>query len=319
MCIEASTLDDLMRGVFAELVKRPFDNYPTRSHGMNPTSEIVGAMLLLKNPRARLSRSETRGKPFSAIGELLWYLSKGNELKFIEYYIDKYKDESSDGQTIHSGYGPRLFNLHGKIDQMANVIKLLKGNQATRRAVLQIFDGEDLVGHKEVPCTCTLQFIIRQGKLHMVTFIRSNDAYKGLPHDIFAFTMLQEIIARSISVDLGDYYHSVGSLHLYFDDRRYVEQFFNEGYQSTKSPMPDMPIGDPWKELELLLDIESKIRLGLSYSLEGLSPYWADIARLLQIYSLLNSKDYTGIKKVRDIMNSSVYNAYIDKKLDGHL
>lgn len=320
MYLEAQTIDDLMRQALTELLKGPFDVKPTRSNaGENPTSEIIGASLVLKNPRARLSLSETRGKLFSVLGEFLWYLSKGNDLKFVKYYINGYEEfnkPNSEGK-IDGGYGPRLFNLHGQYDQIENVINLLRKNPFSRRAVIQIFDGEDLVKYPEIPCTCTLQFLIRNGKLHLVTYMRSNDAYLGLPHDVFAFTMLQEIIARSLSVDVGYYYHNVGSLHLYYNDKNKVEKYFKEGYQSTnvKFAMPAMPQEDPWNQIEKFMKVEADIRLNVSSSLDGLNSYWADLGRLLLIFSLYNNEDIKGIESLRNEMDSSNYHIAIDTKL----
>jgi thymidylate synthase len=94
---------------------------------------------------------------------------------------------------VHGGYGPRLFR-HRAGNQVQSAIEALKRGPSTRRAVVQIFDAEDVASrHKEVPCTCTLQFLVRRQRLHMLVSMRSNDAYKGLPHDVFCFTMLQEI------------------------------------------------------------------------------------------------------------------------------
>jgi thymidylate synthase len=321
MHFEADTIDDLMRQVLTELLKGPFDVNPTRSKGgENPTSEIVGASLTLKNPRARLSLSETRGRLFSVLGEFLWYLSKSNDVEFVKYYIngyEKYNKPNCEGK-IDGGYGPRLFNLHGQYDQVKNVIDLLRKNPFSRRAVIQIFDGEDLVKYDEIPCTCTLQFLIRSGKLHLVTYMRSNDAYLGLPHDVFAFTMIQEIIARSLGVDVGYYYHDVGSLHLYYNDKKKVEKYFKEGYQNpdVKFAMPAMPQEDPWSQIETFMTIEANIRLDLDKSLSGLNSYWADLGRLLLIFSLCNNNDTTGIQSLRNEMASSNYDIAIETKLD---
>ena len=43
--------------------------------------------------------------------------------------------------------------------------------------------------------------MIRSGQMDMITYMRSNDVFLGLPHDIFAFTMIQEIMARTLSVE----------------------------------------------------------------------------------------------------------------------
>jgi thymidylate synthase len=84
------------------------------------------------------------------------------------------------------------------------VIELLGNRPTSRRAVIQIFNAEDIAAiHREIPCTTTLQFFVRNERLDMVTTMRSNDAYLGLPHDVFCFTMLQEIIARSLGREIG--------------------------------------------------------------------------------------------------------------------
>jgi thymidylate synthase len=281
-------------------------------------SEMIGVMLCLKNPLARLSRTETKGTIFSAFGELLWYLSKDNNLKFITYYIKQYKEETEDFKTIYGGYGPRLFNSQKKYNQVKNIIRLLRENPSSRRAVIQLFEAKDIERkHKEIPCTCTLQFINRGGALHMITYMRSNDAFLGLPHDIFTFTMLQEIIARSLCLELGTYNHSVGSLHLYENKKQLAQTYLDEGFQSTKKPMPIMPNGDPWPSVNALLNAEARIRHKKKIEIDDLrlDPYWIDLVRLLQIYSLFKDKDHDAIIDIKKGFSSNIYDTYVDKRL----
>src|ERR1700722_9967436 len=183
MYISAETLDDALLELYPALLARSKDSV-IASRG--ETAEVIGALIEIRNPRARLSRSETRGKLYSSLGELLWYLSKDNRLDFIVQYVSRYSDETEDGVTIYGGYGPRLFGP--REDQVRNVIKLLTERPTSRRAVIQIFDKTDIAApHKEIPCTTTLQFFIRHERLDMVVAMRSNDAYFGLPHDVFCF------------------------------------------------------------------------------------------------------------------------------------
>src|SRR5216684_3838299 len=212
MHIIQETLDDLLRDVFQRLMQSPV--HVQSSKGRN--RELAGALLEIRKPTARLSRTESKGTVFSCLGETLWYLARSNRLDFIEYYLPTYKEFSDDGRTVYGAYGPRLFRMRGKVDQIDSVIRLLKRKPRTRQAVIQLFNAEDILSpHEDIPCTCTLQFLIRADRLHMLTHMRSNDAFLGLPHDVFAFTFLQEIIARSVGVELGLYKHAVGSLHLY--------------------------------------------------------------------------------------------------------
>jgi hypothetical protein len=76
-------------------------------------------------------------------------------------------------------------------------------------------------GSKDVPCTISIQLLIRDRKLHMIVNMRSNDVVWGLPYDVFSFTCLQEAFLymlqeRGVPVDdLGSYHHHAGSLHIY--------------------------------------------------------------------------------------------------------
>lgn len=313
MYLTADTLDDLMHDVLSKLTKLPFDISTSRGK----SSEIFGVLLKLNNPLARLSMTESKGKPFSALGELLWYLSKTNDLSFIEYYISKYRENSDDGNTIHGGYGPRLFNMHGEINQVETVIELLKERPNTRRAVIQIVDAKDLKKqYKDIPCTCTLQFAIREKKLNMFTSMRSNDAFIGLPHDIFCFTMLQEIIARSVGVELGTYNHSVGSLHLYEEQLKQSEEYLAEGYQSTKISMNSMPTGDPWTSIATLLKTENDIRNSIPVEISkiAMDSYWLDLVLLLQIHQHFKAHQLDDITELQTNITNQIYNIYIEQK-----
>ena len=289
------TLDDVMRDIIQAILSQGIRANPTKG----AITELMGVLVEISNPRARLSRTETRGKLFSCLGELCWYLAKTNDLGFISYY------------------GPRLFCYKGQ-NQVANVIDLLGRKQESRQAVIQLFSADDIAEqHKDVPCTCTLQFMIRQGALHMISYMRSNDVYLGLPHDIFSFTLFQEILARTLSVELGTYKHAVGSIHLYDINREKAEQFLNEGWQSTVS-MPAMPIGDPWAAIQVLLEAEATIRVqGALHVAEfkDLDPYWVDFIRLLQIFRFSKDKELEKAQHIRNTMSSNIYNPFIDQRL----
>lgn len=246
--------------------------------------------------------------------QFLWYMSRSNALEPIQYYLSGYEENSDDGKTVHGGYGPRLFGAGGD-DQVQNVIDLLKRKPSSRRAVIQLFSASDLrEDYKDIPCTCTLQFFIRKTRLDLLVYMRSNDVFLGFPHDVFAFTMLQELMARSLSVRLGTYRHAVGSLHLYEADRRRAEQYLAEGWQSN-IVMPHMPLGDQWGELSTVLDAESRIRSGEEFNWPE-TPYWKDIVRLLRVFRFQKPEfaDPGAIEVIKKEMMSPVYAMYIEQK-----
>lgn len=310
MHISAETLDDLLRNVIERLLKSKNCINPSRG----AATELIGVLLHLTNPRARLSRTEKKGMPFSCLGELLWYLSGSSDLQFISYYLSHYEQCSEDGQTVYGGYGPRLLNMRG-IDQIKNVLSLLRGRDS-RRAVIQLFNAEDIAEkHMDIPCTCVLQFMVRRHRLYMITYMRSNDVFRGLPHDVFAFTMMQEVLACELGVGLGTYKHMVGSLHLYDSDKDNARIFLEEGWQEKVS-MPPMPVTDPWGSVQKVLDAEREVRHSGSIDVRKLrlDPYWEDLVRLLQIYWYYKKGNQSVITQIKRKMQSRVYDMYIEKK-----
>ena len=302
-----------MRWVFQQVLQEGEDIRPTKG----PAKELSGVLLEIKNPLARISRTETKGKPFSCLGELCWYLAQTRDLSFIAYYLPAYRKDA-EGKEIYGGYGPRLFDWNG-LNQFATVADILKRKPDSRRAVIQLFDAHDILEpHKDIPCTCTMQFMIRKTQLHMLAYMRSNDALVGMPHDVFCFTMLQEIMARTLSVELGQYKHMVGSLHLYSGSKNNAEQFLDEGWQSTATLMRPMPEGDPWSAIKAMLSAEYAIRTDRGFDFESiasLDPYWTDLVRLLQVFRSYRDKDAERIQELRSQMSSPGFDQFIDGRI----
>lgn len=301
--LKKATFDDLLRETYLRLLKDKGVEEVSSTKGRS--LEVFGVGLELSNPRARLSRSQGRSRVFSALGELLWYLSGSNNLDQIAYYIKGYTAASDDNQTLNGAYGPRIFQplADQPSSQWSRAIRRLKSerNQGTRNAVLQIATPSDfLTDTKDRPCTCSIQFVVRRRTLHMMVHMRSNDVYLGLPHDIFAFTMLQEIAAREIGVGLGSYLHSVGSMHLYadpdasipgsgkLDHRADAQAYIDEGLFSRRAMSP-MPLGNPWPHIAKVLEAESAIRTGnIDFGLDPVTPkYWQDIVSLLRVHGAI--------------------------------
>lgn len=310
----AETVDDLMRYAIDAILARGVKITATKG----PNLELAGVVLKLTNPRARLSRTETRGKLFSALGELCWYLDRSDQLDFIEYYIPKYRDFADNYGRLPGAYGPRLF-CWDNMNQFSNVTGLLKRKEHSRQAVIQLFSKQDIVSdHKDVTCTCTLQFLVRSGQLDLLVHMRSNDAFVGLSHDIFCFTMLQEIMARVLDVKLGSYVHMVGSLHLYDENREAARGFLKEGWQPTNLCMPAMPKGDPWPCIRQLVLAEREIRNGNVNGISKLGScksYWKDLGRLLVVFRYLKNNNYDRIRDVRERLCTDYYRPFIDRRL----
>lgn len=315
--IKAESIDDLMYRTF-KLIEEKGEKIKS-SRGLN--KEVLDAKLILSNPLARLSISQIRSTPFSAFGEFFWYWSGSNSVDFISYYLPRYERESEDGKTIQDAYGPRLIGDDFLFSQISNIVTLLKKKKSSKRAIIQIFEKEDLQNHlhsntKSIPCTLSLQFLIRNEKVHLIATMRSNDVFYGLPHDVFAFTMIQEIISKELGCELGSYTHNVGSLHYYVEKEEKINEYLDEGFQSHLfSLMPKMT-GHPIESLSILMKIEKKLREGFEVDIADyqLDNYWHDIALLLKCFSLSKKGFKDEFLKTKEDFIYQIFKDYTERK-----
>lgn len=179
--------------------------------------EFLNAVTIIEDPTRNIITSTDRKMPMRyAVGELLWYLSGSNRLSDITKFSKVWERMSDDGETVNSAYGHRILNQFG-FNQLEYVVNALIANPNSRQAVIHIKDPQDYTKciTKDVPCTVCLQFFIRDGKLHMTTYMRSNDVWTGFPYDVFSFTCIQILVAFRLHIDIGTYTHIAGSLHMY--------------------------------------------------------------------------------------------------------
>jgi thymidylate synthase len=306
--ISGESIDEVLADAYTRIRAEGTPNGGSRGRNR----EILGVTLRIRHPRARLSRAADRGLPFSALGEFLWYLTGTDNLAFITAYIPRYAQEAGPSGAINGAYVPRIFSRYG-LDQLESVKNLLQRKPDSRRAVVQIYSASDLLTDEEVPCTTTLQFFIRNGLLHLAASLRSNDAYLGLPHDVFCFTMLQEMMARRLGVELGEYVQMIGSFHLYDKHDARVTSYLAEGHHRL-APMPPMPSGDPFPIVQYLLELEGRIRRHeqIDNDIAALDPYWGDLLRLVQVH--FTSDNDSRLDKIGASMCEPAYRTYLEDR-----
>jgi len=260
--------------------------------------ERLGVTYRLANPRERVVRTPSRRTNIVFnFAEVLWYLSGSNNLDMVRFYAPSMGRYSADGRTMKgTAYGPRIFNFGGAgIDQWDSVIRTLRADPDSKRAFMQIFAPEELLNadNIDVACTVGLQFLIRHDRLHALSFMRANDAYRGTASDVFSFTFLQELLAHQLGLELGSYTHVVGSYHLYQSDDAFADRVLAEAPPVDLDPFPVMPAGDNWDAIYQVIDLEQAMRTGrLSLGPReieqlGLAPYWAQIVALFSLHSRL--------------------------------
>jgi thymidylate synthase len=139
--------------------------------------------------------------------------------------------------------------------------------------------------------------MVRSGRLHAIVYMRSNDAIWGLPYDIFLFTMLQELLASELGLELGSYTHVVASLHLY-------ERHFELARRIVRNPSAcdfEMAPMQAHRQIKTFLEFEGQLRSGRSIGVDqepSLDPYWWNLLAVLDWFRLAKQAD-----QYRDVAN----------------
>lgn len=148
-------------------------------------------------------------------GEAAWILSGDNLVSTIAPYSKTIANFSDDGVTFFGAYGPKV------VDQLDYVVELLQRDRDTRQAVINIWrENPPFPTPRDVPCTLSCQFLVRDDRLNVFVTMRSSDIWLGVPYDLFNFTMLAAYVILESKLDarLGHLYNTAGSRHLYTKD-----------------------------------------------------------------------------------------------------
>lgn len=137
----------------------------------------------------------------------------GNGLQFDYTYNERMQRQVNFGSVI--------------MNQVEAIIKLLKRDPDTRKAVLAIYDpskdANHYTGDKRIPCSMYYDFLIRDNAsgekvLNIVYHQRSSDFVDHFGNDVYLAWQLKEYIADRVGVNSGHLYHTIDSLHAYKKD-----------------------------------------------------------------------------------------------------
>jgi len=217
------TIDDAWKDLLFDL-----NDAPKLDSRVGKCKERLGYTLTLANlDNTFLLNARRKLSPWYACAEFLWYLTNTRDISMIKAYAPQYVNYAEDNNA-YGAYGYRLRHNTSE-DQLSLLVRHLTQDKNSRQAVVTIWNADDLAhaclkDHKDLPCTLSWQFLLRNDKLHMVVTMRSQDAWLGFPYDVFAFTCVQRVVAHALGVECGTYKHQVGSEHLYEKNWKAAEE-----------------------------------------------------------------------------------------------
>ncbi len=196
----------------------------------------------------------------SIIHELLWFLKGDTNIKYLNdnkvSIWDEWADEHGDLGPV---YGAQWRNWNGDgIDQISEVIELIKNNPDSRRMIVAAWNpsvlpeagksfAENVAAGRAAlpPCHAFFQFYVADGKLSCQMYQRSCDIFLGVPFNIASYALLTMMMAQVCGLKAGEFIHTLGDAHIYLNHIDQVKlQLSRKPY-----PLPQMKINKEIKSI----------------------------------------------------------------------
>ena len=158
----------------------------------------------------------------SVIHELIWLLSGDTNVAYLKAngvtIWDEWADADGDLGPVYGKQWRSWAGSGGKtVDQVAEVVAMLKTNPDSRRMLVTAWNPADLPEMALAPCHCLFQFYVADGKLSCQLYQRSADVFLGVPFNIASYALLTMMIAQVTGLEPGEFIHTFGDAHLYLN------------------------------------------------------------------------------------------------------
>jgi thymidylate synthase len=181
----------------------------------------------------------TKRVPFRWVAEeLFWFLSGSTDEKELNGRgVDIWAEWATTEQTARFGreegdlgpvYGYLWRSFGGDypqtngVDQIYRLVREIETNPNSRRLLVSGWDPRVCDDVALPPCHTLFQFKVEGGRtLHCQLYQRSADAFLGVPFNISSYALLTHLVAHVCGLEVGDFVHTFGDLHIY---RNHLEQ-----------------------------------------------------------------------------------------------
>ncbi len=187
-------------------------------HDDRTCREVLNLNITVNDPKKDFE------KPIDMMQEFEWVYPAKEELSSI--ILNK-----TPSAAYEYTYGPRIFNYANQIDQINSfIIPLLKKDPSSRRAILSLFnpvtDSNNV--SKNMTSLLFIYFKIKNNKLELTCFIRSNDFFIGWPGNIYQIFVLQKYTAEKLNIDTGALTTISCSAHIFHEHFEYIDSIIKK-------------------------------------------------------------------------------------------
>ena len=186
----------------------------------------------------------------SVIYELLWFLKGDTNIQYLkDNGVSIWNEWADETGSLGPVYGKQWRSWETKdgrvVDQISEVIELLKKSPDSRRMIVSAWNVGDLDKMALMPCHTMFQFYVADGKLSCQLYQRSADVFLGVPFNIASYALLTLMIAHVVGLKPGDFVHTFGDVHIYSN---HMEQVKLQLSREPKS-LPQMKINPNVKNI----------------------------------------------------------------------
>jgi len=190
----------------------------------------------------------------SIIHELLWFLSGETNIKYLKDHgvtiWDEWADENGNLGPVYGAQWRYWETADGRtIDQIKNVIELIKTDPDSRRLIVSAWNVGELDKMALMPCHSFFQFYVANGQLSCQLYQRSADIFLGVPFNIASYSLLTMMIAQVTGLRPGEFVHTFGDAHLYLNHMEQVDE------QLSRKPLP-LPVMKINPEVKSIFDFK---------------------------------------------------------------
>lgn len=202
----------------------------------------------------------------SIIHELLWFIKGDTNVKYLNDHgvsiWDEWADERGDLGPVYGAQWRSWKGADGNvIDQISEVITQIKENPDSRRLIVSAWNAAEIPNMALAPCHAMFQFYVADGKLSLQLYQRSADVFLGVPFNIASYALLLMMVAQVCDLEVGDYVHSFGDVHIYNNHFEQVERQLGR----DPRPLPEMKLNP---DIRNIFDFTFE-----DFTLEGYDPH----------------------------------------------
>ncbi|MDX1589398.1 MAG: thymidylate synthase [Oleiphilaceae bacterium] len=194
----------------------------------------------------------------SIIQELLWFLKGSTDNRWLqERNVSIWNEWALENGDLGPIYGKQWRSWAcpdgSTIDQISEVLHQIRHKPHSRRLLVSAWNPAELPDESMspqdnvragrmalAPCHCLFQFYVAEGRLSCQLYQRSADLFLGVPFNIASYSLLVHMMAQQTDLEVGDFVHSFGDVHLYHN--HLTEDIVYRQLKRTPGPLPTLTL-----------------------------------------------------------------------------